>query len=302
MKIAACLGVKDEVELIRAAIAHLRAIGVDHIIASDAHSRDGTEAILAEMARGPGFDLTQFDDLTLDAAGEEAVTAEIIDRARAIGADWLLFCDADEFPMPQGGSLKAVAARATAEALIVPRYNVPLLAHGVALPPQDIWQHPDEVLVYAPDEDRGATQSRVRGDSDRPWIASIPAPKLMARPDRIRSTAEAHHNILASDGARVQTAVPQDLFIAHLPFTTASRFARKLANIQRVVAASGAAWGPDSAWHWKRWLDNVDHRGGVAGEMARNLISDVELQMLRQDGVVKSAQQVWARQGQTPAR
>lgn len=297
MKIAACLGVKDEVELIRAAIGHLRAIGVDYIIASDAHSTDGTEVILAEHAKGPGFEVAAFDDMTMNAAEEEAATADIFDRARAAGADWLLFCDADEFPMPRGGRLHKVAALARADALIVPRFNVPLLESGPRLPhgPPALW--PDQVLVYAPDEDRSQTQSRVRQDCGAPWIASVPGPKLMARTAKVSSTAEAHHDIVALDGGKVITEVPVDLFIAHVPFSTASRFERKVQNIRTVVTANGTAWGPDSAWHWRRWLDNVDSRGGVAGEMARNLVTDAQLADLRRMGIVKSAGQVWDRRG-----
>ena len=206
-----------------------------------------------------------------------------------------MFCDADEFYLPRGGRLRDLAALARADALIVPRYNVPLLDGGPRLPhgPAALWA--DQVLVYAPDEDRSQTQMRVRQDGAAPWIASVPGPKLMARTATVSSTAEAHHDIVARDGGKVITAVPADLFIAHVPFSTASRFDRKVQNIRTVVAANGTAWGPDSAWHWRRWLDNVDSRGGVAGEMARNLVTSAELAELRRLGVVKSARQVWDR-------
>ena len=75
MKIAACLGVKDEIELIRPVIAHLRRIGVDHVFASDAGSTDGTETVLAELARAGGLDHLPFDARTLsvfDAATGQA--------------------------------------------------------------------------------------------------------------------------------------------------------------------------------------------------------------------------------------
>jgi hypothetical protein len=295
LKIAACLGVKDEVELIRAAVDHLRSIGVDHIIASDANSTDGTEVILAEMAKGPGFEVALFEDLHATDATEEAATAYIFARARAIGADWLLFCDADEFALPKTGQLRDVAALAGADALIIPRYNLPLLQSGLRLPQSGPKSQPQNILVYAPDEAGIATQSRVRTNNDAPWIAAIPSPKLMVRPDRIRSTAEAHHNIIAADGERVTTAVPKDLFIAHAPFSTVGRFARKIANIRILVEANGDQWGPNSAWHWKRWLENVDHRGGGAAELARNLVTPSELAELRRLGIIKTAVEVWDR-------
>lgn len=50
MRIAANLGVKDEVELIERSVAHLRAIGVDLIIACDLGSTDGTLEISREAS------------------------------------------------------------------------------------------------------------------------------------------------------------------------------------------------------------------------------------------------------------
>ena len=46
LRIAAILGVKDEVELIEGTIAHLRAIGVELIVVWDVNSTDGTQDIL----------------------------------------------------------------------------------------------------------------------------------------------------------------------------------------------------------------------------------------------------------------
>ena len=51
MSIAAVLGVKDEVELVAASIAHLRRIGVEQIIVSDYGSTDGTLDVLEAQCR-----------------------------------------------------------------------------------------------------------------------------------------------------------------------------------------------------------------------------------------------------------
>lgn len=288
MKFAACLGVKDEIELIRPAIAHLRSIGVDHIIASDAHSADGTSEVLAELARGTDFEHVFFDDRTSEPGHEAAADADIMDRARAAGADWLIFADADEFPLPRSGQLRDVAALASADALTINRYNVPLLASGPALrlPVGGL----DDVLLYAPDENRFAIQTRIRNDAEAPWIGVIPAPKMMVRLDRVETIGEGHH-VLGS-GAGLTSEVPDDLIIAHVPFSTTSRFARKVTNIRAQYAAIGHQWGPDTAWHWRRWLDNVAQRGGVAGEMARNRVTVDELAKLHQIGVIRTAAEI----------
>jgi hypothetical protein len=289
--IAACLGVKDEIDLIRPAIAHLRRIGVTHIFASDANSTDGTETVLAEMARQGGLDHLPFDDRGVDAAGEEALTRDIMDRARHIRADWLIFVDADEFPLPRGGRLDTHPALAGADILVLERYNVVVRAGGAALPLADPLAAPDQILLHVPSDNRHAVTTRLRADPEAAWIMGQPAPKVMLRPDRVLTTAEGHHDVGADPSLRRVT--PPGLFIAHLPFTTEGRFARKIANIRAAVADSGDAWGPDSAWHWKRWLDNVDRRGGIAGEMARNLVTEDQLATLRAEGRVKSAPDLW---------
>jgi hypothetical protein len=289
--IAACLGVKDEIDLIRPAIAHLHRIGVTHIFASDANSTDGTETVLAELARQAGFDHLPFDDRGMDAAGEDALTADIMDRARHIRADWLIFVDADEFPLPRGGRLDTHPALAEADILVLERYNVVVRATGAALPLTDPMATPDEILLHVPAENRHAVTTRLRADPEAAWIMGQPAPKVMLRPNRVHSIAEGQHDAGADPSLRRLS--PPDLFIAHLPFTTEGRFARKIANIRASVAASGDAWGPDSAWHWKRWLDNIDRRGGIAGEMARNLVTEDQLAVLRAEGLVRSAPDLW---------
>ncbi len=66
MRIAANLGVKDEVELIERSVAHLRAIGVDLIIACDLGSTDGTLEILEKHRSDRDFWLFTMSDLIPD--------------------------------------------------------------------------------------------------------------------------------------------------------------------------------------------------------------------------------------------
>jgi hypothetical protein len=290
MRIAAVLGVRDEVELIRPAIAHLRAIGVDHVIATDGGSTDGTAEVLAEAAQGEGFEVMPSADIGYDAAEPEMRSAaRALDRARRAGADWVLFCDADEFWLPATGRLRDVRALAGAEALTVARFNVPLVAGGGAPPFPLAPDRYRDLLLYAPEEGRRATQARVRRDAEAPWIAAVPADKVMVRPDAAAATGAGHHSAVGAEGRRIAATRPRDLVIAHLPFTTEARFARKVANIAALVAASGHRWAPGSAWHWRRWLEAAGREGGVAREVARNTVTAAEAAELRRAGVVRSA-------------
>ncbi len=292
MKIAAVLGAMDEIDLIGPAIAHLRAIGVDHIVAIDGGSTDGTAEVLAREA-GEGFDLMPSADIGYDGAeAEMRSAARAVERARRAGADWVLFCDADEFWLPATGRLKDTRALADAEALAVARFNVPRLADGGALPVPATPDGYAGLLLYAPGGGRRATQARARRDPDAPWIAGVPADKVMVRPEAATTTGAGHHSALGAGGRRLATTRPQDLVIAHVPFTTEARFARKVANIAAAVAASGDRWGPDAAWHWRRWLEAAAREGGVAGELARNSVTAAELAELRRAKVVRTAAEV----------
>lgn len=289
MRVAALLGVKDEIELIGPAIAHLRAIGVGHIIASDAGSTDGTAEVLVREARGAGFELLPIDDRDPDPAVERQLSVDALAMARRAGAEWLLFCDADEFWLPVSGRLEAVLAGETADVLRVARHNVPLLGTGPAMPLPVTPADYGAVWLYAPDEERRIGQERLKADPEAAWIAAVPMGKVMVRTAAVVAAGEGGHSAVAAEGAVLRDRRPAGLIVAHVPFSTEARFARKVANIAAAVAASGESWGPGSAWHWKRWLAALERDGGVAAEMARNRITAERMQALRDRGVIRSA-------------
>ena len=112
-RIAAYLGVKDEAELIEATIAHLRAISVDHIVACDMGSTDGTWELLERYRSKDDFWLVQLDDH--EPGYFENWDRTVADQVKQTGADWAIFLDADEYWIPASGSLKACAALGTAD-------------------------------------------------------------------------------------------------------------------------------------------------------------------------------------------
>src|SRR6266404_8843647 len=101
MKIAAHLGVKDEVDLIERAIVHLRAIGVDTIVVCDMCSTDGTFEVL-ERYRSNEFEIIQLSNRT----PTKTWLLQNYELIKAVDADWILLLDADEFWLPSSGSLK----------------------------------------------------------------------------------------------------------------------------------------------------------------------------------------------------
>lgn len=103
MKLIMTLVVRDEVDVVDAQIAfHLNA-GVDFVIATDHDSRDGTIAILESYAREGYLHLIRETGPMKDSHWRTHMARL---AATEHDADWVINCDADEFWIPRGGSLK----------------------------------------------------------------------------------------------------------------------------------------------------------------------------------------------------
>ena len=287
-RFAAIVGVKDECDLLPHCMAHLARIGVGQVIAIDCGSRDGSLEWLRQHA-GEGLRCERYDDRDPDASAWERLNLRL---ARESGADWVLFQDADEFWIPASGRIADTAGLLDCDALSVHRFNVPLGPHGACL---GEGEPPGEAnslsLIVAPVPD---FRSRLAADEGLPWIRGVPVPKAMARPGRLAAMSQGGHDVQGSDGV-LRRGVAKDLLIAHLPFTSAERFERKLANIRRVFEVHDAYFGEHLAWHWRRWLALPD-AAAVRAEFKRQHFDADTLARLRADGVVMSAARWFARE------
>lgn len=288
MRIAAILGVKDEAELLPHCIGQLRAIGVDRIEAIDAGSTDGSLQWLEARQAAGDLGLHRFSDQDPDAQGWNEFNAAL---ARDSGADWVLFLDADEIWLPAGGDLRACLARARADVLIVPRYNVPLGPRGLltadGAPPRAA---AGTALIAEPVPD---FRARLAGGGPLPWIRGVPVPKPVARRGAIGRMHDGGHDVDPPPGVTATRARADDIVIAHLPFTTPERFARKVANIRGVFNVHDAYLGEHLAWHWRRWLA-LDTPEAVAEEFARQRFDAATLATLRAAGVIRDAGELLA--------
>lgn len=285
MRIAAHLGVKDEVELIEDAIAHLRSIGVDHIVAVDSYSTDGTADILARHRNDDDFWFIQLDDLEPDGDDKRWLRRNL-EAIAGVRADWIIFLDADERWLPATGSLRDCASLAKSDMLSVPRFNVVLAPNGPVLPPLPGPADYDRILLYA--DSIPGFRGHLLDNPDTPWIRGAPSPKAMARPGRIVGLTDGMHDIIADDHLALRRNRPDDLVIAHLAFTTLPRFERKIANIRKQLAVHDEYCGHSLAWHWRRWLALAD-AGKSAEEFQRQVLAPAGIAAARNDGVILSA-------------
>jgi glycosyltransferase involved in cell wall biosynthesis len=286
MKIAAVVGVKDEARLIGMTLTHLRAIGVDVVIASDTQSTDGTAEILDRYASEDWFSSFQ---ITQDTSHEEWAH-ECLERAGQARVDWVMFIDADEFPIPQSGSLRNCASLAETDIVSLARFNVVLTDGGPALPdPPTPDLYPDLLMVTKPVDD---FWSRVDGEPDLSWMLCRIAPRVIARPQCIAEVMLGGHDVVPSAGRLPRRAWANDLIVAHVPFSTPERFRTKVANIREAEAARPDHFPAGSALHWKRWVALAES-GRLDEEFDRMVFGRQALSDLRQRGLVQSAAEVF---------
>jgi hypothetical protein len=287
MKIAACLSLKDEIEILPYQLQHLKAIGVGQIYACDFSSTDGSRALLEREASSGELEIIHFDDQTANEEAWRDLTRDVLRRARSASIDWLMFLDADEFWLPASGQLQDCQAIETADVLVVDRFNVALAPTGPCLPlPPAVDTYANIAMFVRPIPD---WQRYLTEDPQAPWITGVPGKKVMARPDRISGTSMAHHDAFPIFGSEFAKVTPDDLVIAHLAFSTSSRFARKIANIERWIEAHPDLYAADDyAWHWGRWARNV-RRGGIDHEFQRNCFDAAALEAFAAAGSLMSA-------------
>lgn len=289
MKIAALLGVKDEVELIGPTVDHLRSIGVGLIVVYDLGSTDGTKEVL-ETYRSADLRIVHQTDLNADLDEFRRGIGAVIDLVVAANADWLLIQDADEFWLPATGNLKECAMLDRVDLLSVVRFNVPPIKDATMLYPPFSPDKYDRVPLVI--KSHSNFRKFMRQNPTTPWILRVPVPKVMVRPALIVSFLQGGHGVVPREGVVLRRIEPADLLIAHLPFTTQTRFTRKIANIRRNLQVHDKNYRADAAWHWRRWTALIEDEG-ISAEFERSRFDAETTDRLRRQGIVRTAAEVF---------
>ena len=280
MSILAIVSVKDEVELIRESLLHLIRIGVDEIVVCDKGSTDGTREVLASCSEIAC--VVEVPDA--ETHDEWAVRClAIIERSRV---DWVTFLDADEFVVTPTGRLADCAAFATADIIVMDRYNVPATLRGACVPDDLAPERYTDLLVVA-DPHRDFWRS-LDEEPEASWMCSRVAPRVLARPCCIGRIGYGAHNVFPPAAVEPHRVCAHDAFVAHVPTTTWERFSRKVENIRAFLLLHGESFGPGRALHWRRWVAQADI-GLLRTEFDRLLFSDDTIVELRARRVIRSA-------------
>jgi hypothetical protein len=139
MKLFMTLLVRDLEDIVAANLAYHLSRGVDHVIVTDNGSADETLAIVEAFARTGRVTLIEEPRDDYD---QPAWVTRMAQLAAAMGADWVINCDADELWWPRAGDLKSAFERIPARygAVIAPRTNM--------LPLRRLDGHPFERMVF----------------------------------------------------------------------------------------------------------------------------------------------------------
>ena len=226
MSVAAVVLVKDEGDIIEHTIRHL-ATQVDHVIASDNLSSDGTSEILAGL-QVEGLPLTILPD---DQVGyfQSAKTTWLAARALERGFDWVLPVDADEMWVTLDGR--------------------PIRDHLLSLAP-DVQAVTAELYHYLPTvedpEDENPFRRigwRLAAPSGLPKMGARTSPGLVIDAGNHGVEIDGHRPRLVSGGLRVN----------HYSWRSSEQYARKVRNGARAYAATDL---PESVGpHWRMWGD-----------------------------------------------
>jgi hypothetical protein len=116
----------------------------------------------------------------------------------------------------------------------------------------------------------------------------------MARQAQIGSMTQGNHAVTAPPGVTLRRSRPNDLMIAHLPFTTPSRFRRKVENIRDFLAKHTTFYDAGMARHWRHWTELLE-TGRIDEEFNRQVMSLERIAAARASGNVCSAAEMFAR-------
>lgn len=234
---------KNEADIIESNIDfHLRH-GVDHVIATDNGSSDGTLDILATYEKR-GI-LTVIHEPGRDFSQSRWVTRMVHLARDRYGADWVLNNDADEFWYPSKGNLKTELAVSPYNLIGYERHNM--------LCPHEREKKGDWHLD---------ARYRILDPLPPPTLADtfpdeFPSPhfywrlpgKVMCRAAGLKRVHQGNHD---ADFENKNSSTSDATVIYHYPFRCRSQFLRK-------VIQGGSAYArnkelpPSVGWQWRRW-------------------------------------------------
>ncbi|SDF36891.1 glycosyltransferase family 2 protein [Limimaricola pyoseonensis] len=253
--------VRDEADIVADNVAWHLSQGVDHVIATDNGSTDGTREALARFAR-EGV-LTLLDEPSTDYLQDAWQTRMALMARDEMGADWVFCNDADEFWRSPSGDLHDALPDPSepARMLVCQRRNMiaprdALGGHGA--------RHWSETLTLRPvappplprpaDTLSGLRDLRL----DAPYFEHAVPPKLLLPTRNLRAVARGAHKADYEGEAPGRADAPIE--ILHFPVRSRAEFA---ASVHRIGGAMRRVPDPKVSWKYRRWLQMAEESGSI---------------------------------------
>lgn len=263
---------RDEADILESMLRFHLTQGVDRFIATDNGSSDGSLEILQRFERRGQLTLLQEAEHTHDQA---IWVTRMARMAAAMGADWVINSDADEFWWPQRGNLNSTLAQLpeNVEGLLVERTNF--------LPP------PRNAQDQRPFYQRQTLRERFSRNS---LGAPLP-PKLIHRALPNVEITDGNHGARV-DGKPIAAVQDTSIEILHLPIRSYVQLERKirqgaeaLERNKRISPGIGDSWRKIYANHLRQgtlpaYYDSLrPNPAAIAAQLVRGeLIDDRRLQ------------------------
>ncbi|MEZ5463884.1 MAG: glycosyltransferase family 2 protein [Lysobacteraceae bacterium] len=268
MKLVMTMVVRDEAPLVGANVAYHLSRGVDHVIATDHRSTDGTDRILRDLEREGALSYFREDG---EAFAQDAWATRMARMAvEEHRADWVFHVDADEFWWPeQTDSLKATLANVPDDILVLqaPRSNfVAVDADTSELPFHQLMRHRQRVSL-------------------NPLGKPLPG-KIIHRGIEGIEVGFGYH-VASIDGRRAIAPAFDDALVMHFPMRSVERYRQKIRDgVDALVRNTRLERGVAITWreqmrmeqqgeleaHLRRQLH--DHQGLADGVASNELIED----------------------------
>jgi hypothetical protein len=251
--------VRNEADIIAQNIAYHASLGVDHFIATDNDSSDGTREILEEFRRH-GI-LTLVDERSSDYLQDVWATRMAMTARDEIGADWVISNDADEFWRPREGNLHDLVADCDSDGIRCSRTN--MLTAFDSLPDGD-WIN---ALRFRANQQiaRPPLIDIYEDNLGYPFFYFELPPKLIVRTRQLLHINRGAHQAQFRRTPEI-TAGTLDIF--HFPIRSKTAFLNKVIRIGTAVRKN-----PDLekniSWKYRRWLNFLEK-----GDDGQRVLSD----------------------------